>query len=110
MEKKNLLKNSDSVKQINSILAALAVCVLLAACSSGGGKDQVYPISLDGTEIIVGETKMETLYDAGYTIVIHGEKFTELIEIEATAELEADAYYSQLYNGLSPYWAIPQAA
>lgn len=88
--KRNLMKRAVAA------MMSLVFCLTMAACG-GGGSDKAYPVSLDGTEILVGETTMSALYDAGYTIVAHGENFTQSMEIEATEQLEADSYYSQIF-------------
>lgn len=84
------------VKQLATLVVGLALCLSLAACSSS--KDVVYPVTLDGTEIIVGETTLSTLYDAGYTIVALniGTKMGSA-ELEASFELDANSYFTGLY-------------
>ncbi len=84
----------DFVKKAAAAAMALVLCLSMAACGAGG-KDKAYPVSVDGTEIIVGETTMGALYDAGYTIVAYGG--SESMEIDATEQLEADSYYSQVF-------------
>lgn len=71
----------------------LAVCFSLAACSIGG--DKAYPVGLDGTEILVGETKMSALYDAGYTIeALNATTRIGRIPMEPSMELEANSIYT----------------
>lgn len=45
-------------------LAAAAAAVFLTAAGCGGGKEEIYPLSVDGTEITLDQTTMQTIYDA----------------------------------------------
>lgn len=48
---------------LGGVLAMLAaLCLALSACSSKS--DKAYPVAIDGTEIIVGETKAGALMAA----------------------------------------------
>lgn len=84
------------VKQLAALVVGIALSLSLAACSSS--KDVVYPVTLDGTEIIVGETTLSTLYDAGYTIMALniGTKMGST-ELDASFELDANSYFTGLY-------------
>lgn len=60
-------------------------------------KEAVYPVSIDGSEIIVGETTVQTLLDKGFKITVS--EMTEdnrvnQYEVDSEAELEANSYYS----------------
>lgn len=60
-------------------------------------KEVVYPVSIDGSEIIVGETTVQTLLDKGFKITVS--EMTEdnrvnQYEVDSEAELEANSYYS----------------
>lgn len=60
-------------------------------------KEVVYPVSIDGSEIIVGKTTVQTLLDKGFKITVS--EMTEdnrvnQYEVDPEAELEANSYYS----------------
>ncbi len=60
-------------------------------------EDVVYPVSIDGSEIRIGETTVQTLLDKGLKITVSemspDNQITEY-EIDAESELEANSYYS----------------
>ena len=60
-------------------------------------KEQVYPVSIDGTEIIIGETTVQTLLDKGFRMTVSemtpDYEYYEY-EIDPEAELEANSYYT----------------
>lgn len=81
-------------KSLAALMMSGLLCVSLAACSSSGG-DKAYPVGLDGTEIIVGETTLSALYDAGYAIEsLNQVTHIGRIPVEASFELEANSFYS----------------
>ena len=45
---------------------AAAMVFLAAAAGCGGEKEAIYPLSVDGTEITLDQTTMQTIYDAGF--------------------------------------------
>ncbi len=75
--------------------------LLVTACSKGeegdgkdGGSDEVLlPISINGKEIRVGETTVQTLLDEGFEVSWVDEKFNR-ITVDPTTQLEADSYYT----------------
>lgn len=84
-----------------SIAGALAVFLALAAI--GCGKDEeasdevgsaVYPVSIDNTEIHVGETTVQTLLDQGLRVTISDTASGNEYEIDPEVKLEANSYYS----------------
>lgn len=59
--------------------------------------DPVYPVILDGSEILIGETKVQTLLDKGLRITVSEMSEDYEIthyEIDPEAKLEANSYYS----------------
>lgn len=81
----------------------LMTALLLAGCSSKEKEpetdpaDKVYPVTIQGTEIIVGETNVSSLLDAGFNITVSemdDQKNITVFEIDPTQELEANSYYS----------------
>lgn len=90
------------------ICAALTLLLLpaLAGCSKKAAEEPaqeveepLYPVSINGTEIRVGETKMQTLLDAGYEVtwseMIQGDRVQiEKHVVEPDMQLEANSYYS----------------
>lgn len=81
----------------------LMTVLLLAGCSSKEKEpetdpaDKVYPVTIHGTEIIVGETSVSALLDAGFNITVSemdNQKNITVYEIDPTQELEANSYYS----------------
>lgn len=84
---------SKVTKLLTLLLMSISICAMLSGCSAGS--DKAYPITIGGTEVIVGETKVSTLLDAGFT-------FTTLVDglsVDVAAEdmLEANSYYSSLF-------------
>ena len=79
------------------LLAALMLC--LSACgkddsgSGQGGDDVLLPISINGKEIRVGETTVQTLLDEGFEVSWVDENFNR-ITVDPTTQLEADSYYT----------------
>ncbi len=82
-------------------LLLTALMLFLAACSKGeegdgkdSGSDEVLlPISINGKEIRVGETTVQTLLDEGFEVSWVDESFNR-ITVDPTTQLEADSYYT----------------
>lgn len=82
-------------------LLLTAFMLLLAACSKGeegndkdGGDSEVLlPISINGKEIRVGETTVQTLLDEGFEVSWVDENYNR-ITVDPTTQLEANAYYT----------------
>lgn len=83
-------------KHLVTILMGLMLCLSLTACDSVAS-DKAYPLGLDGTEILVGETTLSALYDAGYTIMALDSASSGRFELEPSYQLEKDSYYSGLF-------------
>lgn len=99
--KKNLLKRWGVIG---------AALLILAASAAGCGKQTqdgneeseaqetpLYPVSINGTEIRVGETTMQTLLDAGFKVTVsemtEGNQINEY-EVDPMTELEPNMYYT----------------
>ena len=75
--------------------------LFLSACSQEGSKDGqeekegevLLPISINGKEIRVGETTLQTLLDEGLDVSWVDEDY-QRITIDPTTELEANSYYT----------------
>lgn len=61
-------------------------------------KQKLYPVSINGSEIRVGETTVQTLIDAGLKVTVSesSDDFSDITqyEIDPEQELEANTYYS----------------
>lgn len=81
---------------ISLLLAALML--FLPACSQEDGQDEkteevLLPISINGKEIKVGETTVQTLLDEGLEVSWVDENY-ERITVDPATELEANSYYT----------------
>lgn len=90
-----------------SVAGVMALLLLLTAAGCGGkdkegeGADKaesvVYPVSIDGTQIRVGETTVQTLLDMGLRVTVSDKNSSNQInqyEIDPEVKLEANSYYS----------------
>ena len=92
-----------NMKKMRSLLCLLliALMLLLPACGKeGDGSGQegetdevLLPISINGKEIRVGETTLQTLLDDGLDVSWVDEDYNR-ITIDPTTQLEANAYYT----------------
>lgn len=85
--------------------AVLAALMLLTGCGESGSGESgseesseiLYPVSINGKEILLGETTVQTLLDEGFSITVSemspDKKITQY-EIDPNTELEPDSYYS----------------
>lgn len=65
--------------------------------SDEGTKGVIYPVSIDGTEIRIGETTVQALLDKGFKITVSemtSDNQIKQYEIDPKEELEANTYYS----------------
>lgn len=81
---------------ISLLLAALML--FLPACSQEDGQDEkteevLLPISINGKEIKVGETTVQTLLDEGLEVSWVDENY-ERITVDPATELEVNSYYT----------------
>ena len=83
-------------KSLFSLLSlALMLVLVLGACSQEEEKPEetLYPVTLKGVEVRVGETTVQSLLDAGLQISWVDENY-QRVEVDPTAMLEADSYYT----------------
>lgn len=72
-----------------------ALCLALSACSSKS--DKAYPVAIDGTEILVGETKAGVLFDAGFTMKSVAPGMIGAADISPSQPMDANSYYTGVY-------------
>lgn len=89
-----------NTKRSSALLClVLTALMLLSACSQDGGGDGeeagevLLPISINGKEIRVGETTVQTLLDEGLEVSWVDEDYNR-ITVDPTTQLEANAYYT----------------
>lgn len=97
-DKKEVCQNMNTKKMRPLLCLALAMLVLfLPACTQekeeNSPDDVLLPISINGKEIKVGETTVQTLLDEGLDVSWVDENY-ERITVDPTTELEANAYYT----------------
>ena len=81
---------------LGGVLAMLAaLCFALSACSSKS--DKAYPVAIDGTEILVGETKAGALFDAGFTMKSVAPGMIGAASISPSQPMDANSYYTGIY-------------
>lgn len=89
---------------------AAAMVFLAAAAGCGGEKEAIYPLSVDGTEITLDQTTMQTIYDAGFEVSVMDTSVgsVQWYEIEADMPLDADSVYTDIYigKGGEPYASV----
>ena len=82
-------------------LLLIAVLLFLSACGQDGGEkpgengEVLLPISINGKEIRVGETTVQTLLDLGLDVSWVDEGYNR-ITVDPATQLEANAYYTGL--------------
>lgn len=85
-------------------LALLIGAMLITGCGQDGGESKeeepalpLYPVAINGTEIRMGETSVQTLLDQGLSVTVSemdsNNQITEY-EIDPEAILEPNSYYS----------------
>lgn len=92
-------------RMLKTVILILTAAILLAGCSGQGGKKEeetepaqaLYPVSIDGIEILMGQTKMQALLDGGLRVTV-SEKTADnkinQIEIDPEMQMDANSYYS----------------
>lgn len=91
-------------KTIKMSILLLSILTLMTGCGAGNQEpketkpaQELYPVTIDGSEILVGQTTVQTLLDSGLRVTV-SEKTAdgkiEEFEIDPTLELEANSYYS----------------
>ncbi|MBD5161717.1 MAG: hypothetical protein HDT14_06845 [Oscillibacter sp.] len=89
-----------NAKKTRSLLCLILTVLMLflSACSQEGGEgsqseEVLLPISVNGKEIRVGETTVQTLLDEGLDVSWVDEDYNR-ITVDPAAQLEANAYYT----------------
>lgn len=81
----------------------LVLAMAMAGCGKKEAEEEeeaqavIYPVSIDGSEIIIGETTVQTLLDKGLKVTVSEMTEDKQIieyEIDPEEELEANSYYS----------------
>lgn len=85
-------------KTLRPICVLLAMILLLSACSGDGGgsqkeEERLLPVSINGKEIRVGETTVQTLLDQGMNVGWVDENY-ERVDVDPRLELEPNSYYT----------------
>lgn len=91
-------------RAIKASILMLGILMLATGCGAGNQTPEetdapqvLYPVTIDGSEIRVGETTVQTLLDAGLRVTV-SEKTAdgqiEEFEVDPALELEANSYYS----------------
>lgn len=87
-------------KLVMSGMIMIAALLLAAGCGKKEEQEQqkLYPVSINGSEIRVGETTVQTLTDAGLKITVSQstEDLSDIshYELDPDQQLEANTYYS----------------
>ena len=81
------------------IVAGLLLFALVPGC--GKEKDEIYPLTVDGTEIMLDQTTMQEIFDAGFTVSVRDDSSgsVQWYEIEADMMLDAESVYKGIYIG-----------
>lgn len=89
-----------NTKKTRSLLCLLLALLLLPLSACGGqesdkeeNKEVLLPISVNGKEIKVGETTVQTLLDEGFEVSWVDEDYNR-VTVDPATELEANAYYT----------------
>jgi len=91
-------------KHLATVLAILLGAMLMTGCGQSEEPEPeepaevLYPVSVNGTEIRVGETTVQALLDQGITVTVSemGTDVTDITtyEVDPETELEPNSYYS----------------
>ena len=81
------------------IVAGLLLFAFVPGC--GKEKDEIYPLTVDGTEIMLDQTTMQEIFDAGFTVLVRDDSSgtVQWYEIEADMMLDAESVYTGIYIG-----------
>ncbi len=90
--------NTKETRSVLCLILAVLMLFSLSACGQEGGQEEkseevLLPISVNGKEIRVGETKLQVLLDEGLDVSWVDESFNR-ITVDPDMELEANAYYT----------------
>lgn len=89
------MKNKGNRLLCLLLALALVLCGLSACGTEGKGKEEetLYPITLKGTEVRVGETTVQALLDEGLQVTWTDENY-ETVVVDPNAMLDAESYYT----------------
>ena len=89
-----------NTKKMRSLFCLMLTVLMLflSACTQESGQEEkegevLLPISINGKEIRVGETTLQTLLDEGLEVSWVDEDYNR-ITVDPTTQLEANAYYT----------------
>ncbi|EOS65670.1 hypothetical protein [Oscillibacter sp. 1-3] len=88
-----------NTKKTRALLGLLltALMLLLSACGQADGgseaEEALLPVSVNGKEIRVGETTLQTLLDEGLDVSWVDENYNR-VTVDSATQLEANAYYT----------------
>ena len=87
------MKNIKNIAK--TLCTLLALILILPACSAGSGEssEKLLPITINGTEIRIGETTVQALLDQGMNVGWVDENY-ERVDVDPSMELEPEAYYT----------------
>lgn len=98
------------LKWRNALGIAAALSFLAAAAGCGSGKEEIYPLAVDGTEIVLDQTAMQTIYDAGFEVSVMDTSTGSIqwYEVEPDMPLDVDSIYTEIYigKGGEPYAVV----
>lgn len=91
-------------KVIKTSILLIGVLMVMSGCGANSSEpkeaekaQELYPVTIDGSEILVGQTTVQTLLDGGLRVTVsekNADGQIEEFEVDPTAELEANSYYS----------------
>lgn len=84
-------------EKVVAVAAGLILLALVAGC--GAEEGEIYPLTVDGTAITLDETKMQTIYDAGFEVTVLDTSTMDRYEIVADTPLDADSVYTGVSIG-----------
>ena len=96
-------------EKVVAVAAGLILLALVAGC--GAEEGEIYPLTVDGTAITLDETKMQTIYDAGFEVTVLDTSTMDRYEIVADTPLDADSVYTGVSIGKNGevYASVPLA-
>lgn len=88
-------------KKLAGIAAGVLALLSIMGCGGAGEKEEIYPLTVDGTAITLDETTMQTIYDAGFEVSVLDTSSTPVqwYEVEADMPLDAESVYTGIYIG-----------
>lgn len=104
--KENRTKEGEGEERMRKALrkrmavAAVGLLLLASAAGCGGAKEgEIYPLTVDGTDITLDVTTMQAIYDAGFEVTVLDTSTMDRYEIAADTPLDADSVYTGVNIG-----------